>query len=135
MLLLAIMYLLRPTLMYKPKDLNRDWLPRFSTPWDKNGWIRAKNGLKFEPRRVSKPFCDFLADPGTGSFSRFDTNIARSRYSRLFWSDNVRQLLFDPDTLDEAAANEGDYTYLLRTKRLRAASNEDSGANSGARDS
>ena len=42
MLLLAIMYLLRPTLMYKPKDLNRDWLPRFSTPWDKNGWIRAK---------------------------------------------------------------------------------------------
>jgi hypothetical protein len=32
-------YLLRPILMYKPKDLNRDWSPRFSTLRDKNGWI------------------------------------------------------------------------------------------------
>jgi hypothetical protein len=32
-------YLLRPTLVYKPKDLNRDWSPRFSTLRDKNGWI------------------------------------------------------------------------------------------------
>ena len=36
------MYLLRPTLMYKPKDLNRDWSPHFSMLRDKNGWIRAK---------------------------------------------------------------------------------------------
>ena len=36
------MYLLRPILVYKPKDLNRDWSPRFSTLRDKNGWIRAK---------------------------------------------------------------------------------------------
>ena len=28
--------------VYKPKDLNRDWSPRFSTLRDKNGWIRAK---------------------------------------------------------------------------------------------
>jgi hypothetical protein len=32
-------YLLRPTLVYKPKDLNRDWSPRFSALRDKNGWI------------------------------------------------------------------------------------------------
>jgi hypothetical protein len=38
----CLWYLLRATLMYKPKDLNRDWSPRFSTLWDKNGWIRAK---------------------------------------------------------------------------------------------
>ena len=36
------MYLLRATWMYQPKDLNRDWSPRFSTLWGKNGWIRAK---------------------------------------------------------------------------------------------
>jgi len=30
------------TLMYKPKDLNRDWSPRFSTLRDKHGWVRAK---------------------------------------------------------------------------------------------
>ena len=35
-------YLLQPTLVYKPRDLNRDWSPRFSTLWDKNGWILAK---------------------------------------------------------------------------------------------
>ena len=33
------LYLLRPTLVYKPKFLNRDWSPRFSTLRDKNGWI------------------------------------------------------------------------------------------------
>jgi hypothetical protein len=41
----------------------------------------SQNGLKFEPRRVSKPtnrFCDFLADPDSRSFSRFYTNIDRS---------------------------------------------------------
>jgi hypothetical protein len=32
-------YLLRPILVCKPKDLNRDWLPRFSALRDKNGWI------------------------------------------------------------------------------------------------
>ena len=26
-------------------------------------------------------FCDFLADPGSRNFSRFYTNIARSRYA------------------------------------------------------
>jgi Ca2+-binding EF-hand superfamily protein len=35
-------YLLRLTLVYQPKVLNRDWSPRFSTLRDKNGWIRAK---------------------------------------------------------------------------------------------
>jgi hypothetical protein len=32
-------YLLRRILVYKPKDLNRDWSPRFSTLRDKNSWI------------------------------------------------------------------------------------------------
>jgi hypothetical protein len=35
-------YLLRRILLYQPKDLNRDWSPRFSTLRDENGWIRAK---------------------------------------------------------------------------------------------
>jgi hypothetical protein len=35
-------YLLRPIFVYQPKDLSRDWSPRFSTLRDKNGWIRAK---------------------------------------------------------------------------------------------
>jgi hypothetical protein len=30
-----------------------------------------ENGRKFEARRVSKPFLDFLADPDSRSFSRF----------------------------------------------------------------
>jgi hypothetical protein len=30
---------------------------------------------EFEPRRVSKPFCDFLADPDGRSFSRFGAII------------------------------------------------------------
>ena len=30
------------SVVYKPKDFNRDWLPRFSTLRDKkNGWIQA----------------------------------------------------------------------------------------------
>ena len=33
------LYLLRRILVYQPKDLNQDWSPRFSTLWDKNGWI------------------------------------------------------------------------------------------------
>jgi len=40
-----------------------------------------ENGQKFEHRRVSKPFLgDFLADPDSRNFSRFYTNIRRSRY-------------------------------------------------------
>jgi hypothetical protein len=35
-------YLLRRILVHKPKDLNRDRSPRFSTLRGKNGWIRAK---------------------------------------------------------------------------------------------
>jgi hypothetical protein len=36
-------YLLRPILVYEPKDLNRDWSPCFSLRCGiKNGWIRAK---------------------------------------------------------------------------------------------
>jgi hypothetical protein len=35
-------YLLRRILVHKPKDLHRDWSPRFSTLRDKDGWIRAK---------------------------------------------------------------------------------------------
>jgi hypothetical protein len=35
-------YILRGILVYQPKDLNRDWSPRFSTLRDKNGWVRAK---------------------------------------------------------------------------------------------
>jgi hypothetical protein len=37
----------------------------------------GQNGRKFEPRRVSKPFCDFLADPDSHSFSfsRFEAII------------------------------------------------------------
>jgi hypothetical protein len=35
-------YLLRATLVYKPKDLNRVGRPVCSTLRDKNGWIRAK---------------------------------------------------------------------------------------------
>jgi hypothetical protein len=42
-------------LMYQPKDLYRDWSPRFSTLRDKNPLDSSQNGLKFEPRRVSKP--------------------------------------------------------------------------------
>ena len=36
------LYLLRPILVYKPRDLNRDWSPRFSTLRVNHGWIRAK---------------------------------------------------------------------------------------------
>ena len=53
-------YLLRPTLVYKPKDLNRDWSPRFSTL--REGYKRldpCQNGLKFEPPRVLQPFLRF----------------------------------------------------------------------------
>jgi hypothetical protein len=57
--------------VYKPKDLNLDWSPRFSTLWDKIGWIRANNGRKFEPWRVSKPFLRFLAYTDSRNFSRF----------------------------------------------------------------
>jgi hypothetical protein len=39
---ICLYYLLRTILMYKPKDLNRDWSPRFSTLLDKNGWVRPK---------------------------------------------------------------------------------------------
>ena len=39
-------YLLRRTLVYKPKDLNRDWSPRFSALRDKYSWIRAKTAYR-----------------------------------------------------------------------------------------
>eukprot|EP01046_Picozoa_sp_COSAG06_P037107 COSAG06_NODE_4156_length_4514_cov_196.806795_2_plen_102_part_00 len=54
-------YLLRQILVHKPKDLNRDWSPRFSTLCDKKKRLgSSQNGLKFEPRRVSKPFLRFI---------------------------------------------------------------------------
>ena len=48
-------YLLRPILVYRPKNLNRDWSPRFSTLRDKTRLDLSQNGQKFEHRRVSKP--------------------------------------------------------------------------------
>ena len=74
-------YLLRAILVYKPKDLNRDWSPRFSTLRDKNGWIRAKTAGNLNLGVSRNRFCDFLADPDSRNFSRFYTNIGRSRYS------------------------------------------------------
>jgi hypothetical protein len=52
-------YLLRPTLVYKPKDLNRDWSPRFSVLWDKNGWIRAKTAGNVKLGVSRNRLCDF----------------------------------------------------------------------------
>jgi hypothetical protein len=49
-------YLLRPIFVYQPKDLNRDGRPVFSTLRDKKRLDSSQNGLKFELRRVSKPF-------------------------------------------------------------------------------
>ena len=40
-------YLLRGTLVYKPKDSNRDWSPCFATNRDKNGRIRTKTAGDF----------------------------------------------------------------------------------------
>ena len=79
------LYLLRSTLVYKPKDLNRDWSPRFSTLRDKNGWIRAKLAGNLNIGVSRNRFCDFLADPGSRSFSRFYTNIDRSRYNNIVY--------------------------------------------------
>eukprot|EP01046_Picozoa_sp_COSAG06_P004182 COSAG06_NODE_172_length_21346_cov_503.127053_12_plen_125_part_00 len=64
-------YLLRPILVYKPKDLNRDWSPRFSTLRDKNGWIRATTAGNLNLVASRNRFCDFLADRGGRNFSRF----------------------------------------------------------------
>ena len=66
-----VAYLLRPTLVYKPKDLNRDWSPRFSTLRDKNGWIRAKTAGNVNLGVSRNLFCDFLADPGSRNFQPF----------------------------------------------------------------
>ena len=52
-------YLLRRILVYKPKDLNRDWSPRFSTLRDKKRLDLSQNGRKFEPRRALKSFSRF----------------------------------------------------------------------------
>jgi hypothetical protein len=41
-------YLLRPILVYKPKDLTRDWPPQFSTLWGKR-LDSSQNGLKLKP--------------------------------------------------------------------------------------
>jgi hypothetical protein len=57
--------------MYKPKDLNWDWSPRFSTLRDKNGWIRTKTAGNLTLGVSRNRFCDFLADPDSRSFSRF----------------------------------------------------------------
>ena len=75
-------YLLRRILVYKPKDLNRDWSPRFSTLRDKNGWIRAKTAWNLNLGVSRNRFCDFLAGPDGRSFSRFHTRIGRSRSTR-----------------------------------------------------
>ena len=61
-------------------DLNRDWSPRFSTLRDKNGWIRAKTARNLNIGVSRNRFCDYLADPGSRSFSRFYANMIRSRY-------------------------------------------------------
>jgi hypothetical protein len=75
--------------------LNRDWSPRFSTLLDKNGWVRAKTARNLNLDVSRNCFCDFLADPGSRSFSRFYTNIARSRY--LEWLDvTVREIRKEP---------------------------------------
>jgi hypothetical protein len=76
--------------MYKPKDLNRDWSPRFSTLRDKNGWIRAKTAGNLNLGVPRNRFCDFLADPDSRSFSRFYTNIERSRYAHLGGAKNKK---------------------------------------------
>ena len=73
-------YLLRRILVYKPKDLNRDWSPRFSTLRDKNGWIRAKTAGNLNLGVSRNRFYDLLADPDSRNLSRFYTNIHRSRY-------------------------------------------------------
>ena len=65
------LYLLRPILMYKPKDLDQDWSPRFSTLRDKNGWIRPETAGNLNLGVSRNRFCDFLADPDSRSFSRF----------------------------------------------------------------
>jgi len=69
--------------VYKPKYLNRDWSPRFSALRDKNSWIRAKTASNLNLGVSRNCFCDFLADPGSQSFSRFYTSIPRSRYIML----------------------------------------------------
>ena len=75
-------YLLRRTLVYKPKDFNRNWLPRFSTLWDKNGWIRAKTAGNLNLGVSRNRFCDFLADPDSRSFSRFGAIIMQFAVSK-----------------------------------------------------
>ena len=49
-------YLLSGILVYKPKDLNQDWSPRFLYAVGSKRLDLSQNALKFEPRRVSKPF-------------------------------------------------------------------------------
>jgi hypothetical protein len=39
-----------------------------------------ENGRKFELRRLETVFVIFLAGPDSRSFSRFNTNVPRSRY-------------------------------------------------------
>jgi hypothetical protein len=86
--LCAVGYLLRPILAYKP-DLNRDWSPRFSTLRDKNGWVRANTAGNLNLGVSRNRFCDLLADPDSRNFSRFYTNIRRSRYNgRLLESED-----------------------------------------------
>ena len=60
----VFVYLLRPILVYQPKDLNRDWSPRFSTLRDiKKGWIGAKTAGSLNFGVSRNRYCKFLADP------------------------------------------------------------------------
>jgi hypothetical protein len=54
----VFVYLLRPILVYQPKDLNRDWSPRFSTLRDQNGRIRAKTAGNLNLGVSRNRFCE-----------------------------------------------------------------------------
>merc|ERR1711965_1062375 len=47
----------------------------FLTLRDKNGWVRAKTARNLNIGVSRNRFCDFLADPGSRSFSRFGAII------------------------------------------------------------
>jgi hypothetical protein len=72
-------------LVDKPKVLNQDWSPRFSTLRDKNGWTRPKTARNLNLGVSRNRSGDFLADPDSRSFSRFTLmlNGAGKRRGRL----------------------------------------------------
>jgi hypothetical protein len=47
----------------------------FLTLRDKNGWVRAQTARNLNIGVSRNSFCDFLADPGSRSFSRFGAII------------------------------------------------------------